>query len=422
MLPLSTESSAIRVVRIVENYEVLHFDEVDVLYTGINEFGTRVVGSLVEIEPETGDERHFRIPINAERYVAFRRRQLSYRDILERAGDVYVVTDTSKGELVHLIQFTDIPIEYLPAPNSYSPAPSLDSTPQFTAALSGRLANELAAIAKDVSSVQNLCSRILEVPFDLFDSFVRARAVLKPSAIGSFRLNFDIRVESDLGLFAELSPPETLYGFAEEFLGYCLGGLLYEAETFVDDMTGEQFDLLCTQYDNILLDLGAGIPDGERRQVLLRAVRRASAYLEDVSSSLETSSFDTISLLHHAGNTEYSMGVVNDSYAQRIGEVVEALDRASGERIWEDPEPREYNVIVYDLNKETRRGYARVRTDDGIWWKPRITISGDTSLTRSEFTGSIHSDKEIRVWATARHRGDRIASMIIHEALRGDSL
>jgi hypothetical protein len=101
---------------IVSEYEVLHFDEMPILFTGVNRYDSRIIGSSVEEDFDRKIARYFHVVISADDYTAFRRGRVSYRDLIDRSPAVFVIDESFDGteRTVCVIRPSEIPDEYRP--------------------------------------------------------------------------------------------------------------------------------------------------------------------------------------------------------------------------------------------------------------------------------------------------------------------
>lgn len=75
--------------QITDNYEILHFDEFPILFTGTNEYGNKIVGSFVEEDEDIF--RYFIKIVNDRVYINFFNGEIPYLDLLNSTKDVFVV-------------------------------------------------------------------------------------------------------------------------------------------------------------------------------------------------------------------------------------------------------------------------------------------------------------------------------------------
>lgn len=116
-----SKPSLIELSAIVDEYEVIHFDETPILFTGKNVYGLRFLGSLVEEDFDNNVQYSFHVPITQDTYSIYLRREKSYRQIITNSDNIFVVQSSLSNEIleVFLVRSSDIPPDYLPAADSY---------------------------------------------------------------------------------------------------------------------------------------------------------------------------------------------------------------------------------------------------------------------------------------------------------------
>ena len=146
-------------------YEVLHFDQIPILYTGVNRYGNRVIGSSVDEDYQHATERYFHILISNDEYAAFRRREVTYRDLITTVKAIFVIDKSFSGEnaAIYLLDHSDIPADYLPSGDSYCPGVEADGAEaeKYLIRLNGRWTLE------DLSTFPRLYSQIYSVLYAL---------------------------------------------------------------------------------------------------------------------------------------------------------------------------------------------------------------------------------------------------------------
>lgn len=73
---------------IFENFKILHFDEEPILYTGLNKYGNRIIGSYIDVDEENKFERFLHSIISSKDYWDFINQQTSYLDLLKRTKEI----------------------------------------------------------------------------------------------------------------------------------------------------------------------------------------------------------------------------------------------------------------------------------------------------------------------------------------------
>lgn len=109
---------------ITDNFQVLHFDEFPILFVGVNQYGNKILGSLVcEDEDDDNLFRYFQLIVTDEVYFQFIDKKNSYLEVLENSSSIFVLDKDINNEIISTfhISFKEIPKDYLPLPNSFCP-------------------------------------------------------------------------------------------------------------------------------------------------------------------------------------------------------------------------------------------------------------------------------------------------------------
>jgi len=394
---------------IVDNYRVLHFDELPILFVGTNKFSTWIIGSLVEEDDDRKVERYFHIPVTYQTFAAFLGGRVSYRDVITNAGMVYMVDKSARVNLSthYVMEPSLVPSQYLPSTDSFCPSQEQIRPLNYVAKLQGRLADAQSANPADLRDVQVWLGNVIETAYDYFRNVLgRPVALMLPSTGGSFELNYGIRFEQDPQRVLFSHNPELYDAFAQKFISFCVNDLPLN----LDAITAEErvgAASLSSPALQSLLDSFTEVypqPDGALR-ALKTSLREASVYLGKISTTTASESYKQIALLNRTGFgrdlSEQVLGVVDDLYnSLPLDGTLDSTDVVQSDD--ETRDPPKYTIIVYSLNRDTRKGYARIRNQDATWSQPTIAIEGREPLRGTEYTASLHNDKEIDVLGYAR--------------------
>ena len=109
-----------------QDYEVHHFDEFPILFSGINPFGERVVGSFVCENEDEKQLEFFHTVIKEIDFTAFVKRAVSYIDLMKNASAIYYIKKDYSYRMVaaRSIAFSEIPSDILPLPTAFFPQSS----------------------------------------------------------------------------------------------------------------------------------------------------------------------------------------------------------------------------------------------------------------------------------------------------------
>ncbi|WP_437538180.1 hypothetical protein WME79_19765 [Sorangium sp. So ce726] len=401
--------AALDLALISDEYEVLHFDEVPILFTGVNRYQSRIIGSSVEEDVDARVERFFHVIVPVDTYSLFMHRKISYRNIILNAGRVFVIDrafDQSRCD-VYLVGVDRIPDDYLPSEESYCPETRFEGSFVFGASLKGKLADLHQADPSDL--------RLLETSFpgmvsDAIGSFgnklVSARPMILPYAAGSFRLQFAVQPVGQLGFFGGSYPEFTL-----RYVDFCMNRFHDEIRALGSDSADESpyFRLLLDAYQQIL-NMGRvskpGTPErAADKAELLKAVKRSVDRLAELADVIGKN-FTRIELSNVFDGTETLISTLDRVEAQRLSYAADLYDQVIN-KAEEESVARAYEIVVYNLNTETRRGKAHALVGDSLQ-RVGITVGGTDPLEETRFTASL--DKSLRISVMAR--GKRVAGKL----------
>jgi hypothetical protein len=396
---------------ITEGYEVLHFDERPILFTGFNTGGSRLLCSFVEESTRPSADRFFYTIVSSSEYSDFVLGRLTYREILLANKHLFVVDEYYDGSRrAYLVDVARIPTELLPSEDSYFPKPRLGDELGFGARLRGSIADEQQADPGDLRVVEDCLPAIVTDGLEALN--VRdlvPRVTIGPYAGGSFRLGFTVATEwkSTLPLFGS----DEYYEFANQYVDYCVNHFQYEGEYITSvnwKETAPRFSALLSGYKAIARGVGAG----EHAAELLQRIRKSVERLQDLTAIIGHN-FTTVELRSVTDAGDNIIGVLDGKTAERIANSAEMYDVNEG-HAREDESDREYKIIVYNLNVESRRGHAYVIEDaaDSLS-RVRFRVSGTEPLEGSPFTASLDKTQKIIVVGRGKYVSNKIRTLMI---------
>lgn len=407
---------------IKNNYKILHFDEEPILFSGTNEFGNRILASSVDEDYDAKKQRYFYSIISPKDYGEFLHKKISYLDVLRKMQSLYVVDesfDASEREN-SIIDFDDIPREYLPAADSF--CPNLFLTPSFSykLGLKGKLADVYKAIPEDLSKVQVAFANLMKSSIKKLKGFVEPSISIGATGEaaylqGSFKINFDIdfgnEIDEELKLF-----PEYRNEFIKNFIDYCINHLPDEVDKIYSgtEYEGLEFNNLLKKCGELYDQSKAKKPDS-LKDILLTAIKTAADEIEELSGNIGEH-FSSIEIANMEADVESPIGLIDAIYKTAIERTVDTIDELTlKDKVMVDPEPKEYSVQIYHLNTETRKGNALVKDSENekFNYRPRITIKGDSSLEESIYSESLYKNMWIDVKGKAKKVGSKVKSIEI---------
>ena len=388
---------------ITANYQVLHFDEEPILFTGTNEYGNRIIGSLVDVNDDEMLSWYFHIIVDPRTYADFRKKKISYLEVMRESNPIYIVERRFDGTIskVCFLSFDAIPENHRPMKDSYCPELSGKSTLSYTIRLRGLTADTNSAFPKDIAAMQTAFAEQLESNISMLKDIVHGAPTVTQRAYspGSFQLNFDIQVKLEDTMFMKTEP---IAKYINEFIAYCADHLPVEADKIYEPEPEKLpfFSHLVQAYEQLYNKSCVKLPDRYTEKVR-DEVKKASESIAEMTEMLGEH-FTGIEIVNE-GDTSQPIAFMDTDFKNTIESVISTI-QGKTQRVEEDPNPKEYEIWVYHLNRESRTGNAIIISDDQErkMSKPKITILGEEPLESTKYTESLHRDRPIKVKAKAK--------------------
>jgi hypothetical protein len=399
---------------IAENYHTLHFDEEPILFYGTNRYGNKIIGSLVDEDYKNKIILFFHVIIDSRSFFDFMNQKITYLDILKNSNLLYVVEKDFEEKLrnIFLINFKDIPVQYIPLENSFCPKQELKYGLDFILNLKGRLANMNFALPAELSNIQNSFSNFLETTLKDIPGF-KLKPKIYQSAYtgGSFKLNFSIECINELDLFIN---NEDISKLINLILNYSINNLHSEVDVVFD--TGIQGSKLLDNIKTKIIELygtsHTKVPE-DIDQFIKNEIIKTANTLQHISENIGYN-FSEIELFNKIRTIENPIGLIDYSFKNLIQSTVDAIESKIGE-IYIDTEPQNYKISIYHLNTDSRTGNALIYNFDSDieMSRPRIKISGELPLEKTKYTESLYLNKWITVKSIAKRVDEKYRELNI---------
>ncbi len=387
---------------ITDNYQVLHFDDEPILFTGTNAYGNRIIGSLVEDYDDAAISLFFHVVVDSRTYNDFRKYRISYLEVLKKSSPIYIIESSYDGRKTKIYYATldEIPLDNRPTEESFCPPQRTRPTFTYSLRLKGGLADRYIALPRVLSAVQTKFAGILEtIPGGLKNILLEAPVVYQTAySTGSFAVNFEIPLKFQNMFLDEESVAE----YMNDFIEYCVDHLPEEADSLYEKEFEKLpfFAKLVKRLEDLHIRTGTSLPDAFSENVR-EQIRKSTETIAEMSDVIG----DDVTGIEICNDINNLQPVVYlDANFKNAIEIIINKIQEKAENWKEDLEPREYKITIYHLNKDSRIGNAYIYTDqpDRIMCKPKIRILGDEPLVESKYTESLHLNKEINVIAKAR--------------------
>jgi hypothetical protein len=409
------------IATITGRYEVLHREQDPILFTGVNRFGAQILGTFVDEDSGQRARRFLHVQVEKSDFRKFVAGDVTYLDIVKRAGNVYIVDERSgngKPSTFVAENFSNVPREYLPSENSKAPPLAIQAGAEYVHAFDGGRATLNGADPRKVALLLNSFPPVLIEPaYDVASGYtIRTDVVGFPA--GSFEVLFALRHEiaaDQLPLFSAMTDYNV---YVSRFVDFCINRFEKEAGPIADRQFQdapcfmELLEARRVAQSRRGFHAHLGDPSSFAQQVVrgLQCVEEIATLVDDDLTS--------ITLFNVADGARAVMGILDHRASSALEQALDTLAIFTGQETV-DKSPQEYTITMHSLNKESRVGGARVltRTSRGRGRKTRIRISHDIDL--EPFTESFHLGTFLSVNAIATKDADgRVTYLKIQSTAR----
>lgn len=400
---------------ITDNLEVIHFDEIPYLYYGTNKYGTKIIGSLLEEDEDSHNLRYVHTLIDNTTFHRFINQVISYRELIERGTDVYIVDKNINENPIAIYSITPdlIPDDYLPVKDYYCPKYNFSVGNDFVLSLHGSIADSHLAFPIELSTIQENFEKALNKTLDIFSNLKISPTIKQRAyAPGSFQLRFNLAFDRYNEVFIR---QEQLYNTISQILKDLIPNDSNKIDSEEDALTFSDNDELIKIISQTL-EQGAIKMNNKLVASTKEKFKEIIHHYSEMSSNIGKGGYKEIELLAEKKTSKelIPLNLINTNTNQRLNRITEILDSSQHE-IEKDESHRTYKVCIYSLNTESRKGKALIynKEDDETMDKPSIKISGSESLEKTEFTESLHLNKWIDVEAIATLKDGKFSKLEI---------
>lgn len=317
-------------IEIVSNYSVLHFDDFPILYIGTNKYGNKIIGSHLEEDDDTETILTLHTVLTNKEFHRFMNGKISYLDILKQSSSLSIVQKDFKFKIqkAYDIDYSSLPVEYLPTSESYCPLTVKAHSLAFSICLKGKLADLNKAIADEVSIIQKGFTEFLEDRIKSLKGFnLTPKALLQPYAEGSFRINFELDIsqkgKKGGNLFLSQAP---INKYIADYISYISENFTEDKDIFTSD--NKDFSLKLKElettlnevYDNALIkkpeNLNAFIKDD-----IIKSTGKFEKITEQIGEH-----FESVSILNVAQTDETPLAFIDIEYCKEFQSSLEDIE------------------------------------------------------------------------------------------------
>lgn len=215
-------------------------------------------------------------------------------------------------------------------------------------------------------------------------------------APGSLKIKYHVELTEKAATF--FHDPNAYSRFLNQYIAYCLQNLSVDAPKLVEENPEglENFNSLIDEY-NALVGQSKDSPE-QRRKDLAESVLESAKKLSDLTSIIKDE-FKQVMLSNVQESSVHPLGVLDETFSQEIEEALFEVGVKTGKQTVIDEDFTTYDIHIYDLNTDTRKGRAIMTNpnDPKSFMKPTFKISGTEALSQTKYTESLHLDKLIEV-------------------------
>jgi len=412
---------------IATDYRVLSkTNEYPVLYTGINDYNSRIIGSFIEEDDDDWTVLYYiHFILKPADYISFTSNRITYRDIFQLANRAYIVKRDFASLSVQGITLVDaskISGEYWPHAKSYFPQIRKTPSLNYSVSLTGGIADNHQAFLADSITIQQAVYDFLEESIDNLPNLAVSTEILELApANGSFKFFFSVNIKFDDKKQQDIFYRENLFSlYQNELIEYSIKHLPTEvSQVYYGNETPQYFAELLKSAKDLYTKLGQTIEESELITSLKESIQNIAHNLVKASKSLGPNysalEFNTVSgELSQDTHTESLGSITADSRAGLTGAVdfIVSIASRKPQPVTEE-ESHKYKIRLYNLNTESRKGSAILVEENGNVLKFKITIAGNFPLEETKFTQSLYKKNIIDVLAKATRFGDKITRLNI---------
>ncbi len=341
--------------------KVLLFDEVPILFTGKNKYGSFVIGKSVAEDYDKGIERYLHLVVTEDDYRNFNSGDVNYLELLKSAPQIFVVDKsvrTGKSK-VGVIPFGKIPTQFLPTEHSFYPKALHEPSIEYPSAIKGGAAEDHLADSEDVSVIVHNLTNVLKKSLHALGQRIgfHVQPQLRPSTASSFGINFVIKLIDVPEVFIA---NKQLLSFVNQFTEFCMKDLPTELDAMLAESPDgtSSFDSLVDKALEIapIYTTQEEEKESEKRNfrdALRKDVLAVPPLLKPVAETVAKSYKSFI-----IGNKDLTLGTIDKAFIATLETV-----NAKLESITKDDRSRSFQMMVYRFNKKTGKGLADVFVD-----------------------------------------------------------
>lgn len=391
-------------------YSLLNDGDNDIIYTGTNIYGNRILGSIVFEDDENDYLRYFHTIVTDKQFYSFVNREISLRKILESSESFFVIDKDYNNNIIdfNLISFHDVPNDFLPLENSLCPSFLDAASLEYSFSLKGGL-SDLHIAEPEVMSVVNtkFCSFLKSSASFVNELDIYPHVYSETAMTGSFELNFKIEFKEGLNLFSK--PHADIKSFLRKLYTYIFSILPKEEKDALklENIESADFKEIEEEFQQIFLSRGIELPDNGEQKVI-----DLISYSVENLKEIEYNGFDRIELINKTTDGgKVPVAIIDKNFYASIEDKFFKPESLQLEDIIEvDATPQEYSIQVYQLNIETGNGGVYLTINESIHKVP-IHLRGRNTYHNTIFTKNMDDEIIITIKAIGKRVNGKVTEL-----------
>ncbi|MDF2188312.1 hypothetical protein [Paraflavitalea sp. CAU 1676] len=337
----------------------------NLLYTGTNKYGTKLLGSILFEDDEELYLRYTHTLVTDVTLFDFINQRITLRDIILSSQLVFIVDRSYNNEILNkaLVPLSEIPSTFLPLPESYCPPFIKQNSLEYTFSLKGALADSNKAEPLVMSNTNSIVYSLLDSATKFLPDLQITPLIYSEVALaGSFKLNFRIELKETFGLFTKSS--EDIRQFLYRFLTYLFERLPNEPKDALKDVNSatDNFRKLFSEFQYLYTSRNFTTTEAISEQKVIDLI----TYSVDSVKRLDYKGFNRIEISNNLGNGEaIPVALINTDFYNSVSDkVFRPEDSNIVDIIKFDETDKPYRIRVYSLNRESGNGSAYFEFDN----------------------------------------------------------
>lgn len=381
---------------IIANYcSLINDGENDLLYTGTNNFNSKILGSILFEDDEALYLRYVHSLVSDEMLHDFLNKKISLKDIIISSNSVFIVNKNYNSEIIDyaLIPIQDFPDDYLPLENSFCPGFVKQNTFDYTFSLKGGLADLHKAEPLVMSDTNSKVFKLLGSATNFLNELdIYPKIYSEVALADSFELNFEIELSEKLNLFSK--PINDLKRFFYTFFNYVFDKLPNEPENVLknEENATEELKSLYNQLEAVYNNRNIILA----KDVIEQRIINLITYSVDSIKDIEYKGYNKIEVSNKLKNGDVlPVALIKTDYYESVAnKIFKPEQEEKPDIILLDENSKTYKIQVYSLNKETGNGGAYYIANEGVN-KITLHLRGQNEYHGTVFTKSL--DENISV-------------------------